>query len=663
MLTTRSRSQLFLENFIQDVCFFFFFLLFLCILRGAFLIVFKDTLATPTPTADILLTLWYGLRLSLKTVAAATLVPFLLGTVIQSIWPRWPAQKIRLYWGLFCGLGFSVLFHTRIPYFKEFHQVFSPFLFNTLHDDVSAIVQTSIDQYQAHYRVVMALAMAVVVGGLWVVALRQARRFSAPLLRLCKPGYLVAAICVLLIPLSVFLRFGGSFTFQHSIYWKNAARMNQHILNEAIVDDVQAIYRASRIYKKLRKNSFSVDENEVRAAAARLMGREAYTEDTLLPLLERRAPGLQGPKPDHIFVVIAETYMMWPLLEKYKQYPLADGMRRLLQRPDALLLPHFLPASNGTMFGVSSVILGIPELNLFTSNQPTAREPYETSLPYQLKQHGYKARFFYGGYPSWDDIGTFVQDQQMEGIFVTDFDGIQGVWGVPDREFLEGVSRKIGPEPSVDIILTSSNHPPFRVDTTREPDLPTVDDMEQLLPAQTTDRELTASRMWHFRYADHYLTQFIERMLAKYPNSLFIVTGDHADRWTIDASPSDYERMAVPFILIGPAVKNIRVSPQHVGSHMDVAATVLEAVLPAETPYYALGRNLFAKAQPSLPVGVAAYYYITPKELGQLATETTELLPGAAPLTEEERHQIRQHVKDIQKVAAWRVLKGLRLNE
>ena len=663
MTTTRSRSQLFLENFVQDVCFFVFFLLFLCVLRGAFLIVFKDTLSASTTTSDILLTMWYGLRISLKTVAAATLVPFLLGTVIQSAWPKWPAQKIRLYWGLFCCLGFSLLFQTRIPYFKEFNQAFNPFLFNTFHDDFYAIAKTAIDQYQAPARITMGLIMAVVTGGLWVIALRWARRGAQPLLRLRKPGYFVAAICLLLIPLAVFLRFGGSFTFQHSIFWKNAARMNQHILNEAIVDDVQAIYRASRIYKQLRKSSSTVDEKEVRAAAARLMGREEYTEDTLLPLLERRAPGIQAPKPDHIFVIIAETYMMWPLLDQYKQYPLADGMRRLLQRSDALLMDHFLPASNGTMFGISSIILGIPELNLFAADRPTAKEPYETSLPYQLKQQGYKVRFYKGGYPSWNNLGSFVQNQQIDGKFVTDFDGTKGVWGVSDREFLEGVRRFMGDEPSLEIIVTASNHPPFRVDMTREPDLPTVEDLEKLLPPQTADRDLTAFRMWHFVYADYYLTKFLEEMLAKYPNSLFVIMGDHADRWTIDPSPSDYERMAVPLILIGPAVKHLRTSAPLAGSHMDVAATVLETVLPKGTPYYALGRNIFAKNHPAIPVGVAAYYWITPQQLGRIGNPQTEVLPGGNPLTEDELENVRQRVQDIQKVAAWRVLKGINLNE
>ncbi|WP_428075666.1 sulfatase-like hydrolase/transferase, partial [Candidatus Avelusimicrobium luingense] len=139
--------------------------------------------------------------------------------------------------------------------------------------------------------------------------------------------------------------------------------------------------------------------------------------------------------------------------------------------------------------------------------------------------------------------------------------------------------------------MTSSNHPPYKVDMSREPDLPSVDALEKMLPAQTADKSLTADRMWHFAYADKYLAEFVEKMMAKYPNSLFIITGDHADRWTLDPSPSDYERVAVPLVLIGPSVAGKKLPAHAAAAHMDVAATTLELALPKGTSYYAFGQN------------------------------------------------------------------------
>lgn len=660
----RSRYRIFIQNLVQDALLWVFLLVVLSGFRAAFLGVFHNALLPHTPWQDIVLTLWYGLRISLKTAGACVLPCFVLGTLVQTWWVKWPGGLVRAVWAAVVLVGLSLLFQARIPYYHEFHNAFSPFVFNTFNDDVWAIVSTAIDQYQAVWRVLAGVVCGVVLLVVWGLLVK---RFTAPLVRpflaVNWRKTVVVLICLVLVPFAVFVRKGGSFTFNGSIYWKNAARMNQHVLNEAILDDVQALYKASRIYKKLKKSAAQVEAPQVRAAAARLLGQTEYSGEDLTKLLARTAPGADAEKPTHIFVIVAETYMMWPLLEKYETYPLARGLRRLLARPDALLVQHFLPASNGTMFGLTSVLLGIPELNLQAANRPTAQQPYETALSVQLRQQGYKTRFFYGGFSSWENVGLFMEHQQIdERFYAADFGGKGGVWGVPDREFLQGVAEKIDGTPSFNLILTSSNHPPYKVDMSREPDLPAVTDLENQLPAQTADKALTAARMWHFAYADKYLAEFVETLQAKYPNSLFVITGDHADRWTMTPTPSDYERIAVPLVLIGPQVQAVNKPTSTAGSHMDIAATVLEMVLPKDAPYYALGHNLLADTADTIPLGVSAYYWITPQEMGRVSENATELLPGQnIPLTPTQREEILRRAKDLQTVAAWRVLNGLPL--
>ncbi len=659
-----TRYSLFIRNVVQDALLFVFLLMVLSVFRGIFIWIFADTLIPGTSFNEIGLTLWYGLRLSLKTAGACVLPVFVCATLVQAGWTNWPAEKIRFGWACFVLLLLSLLFQTRIPYYQEFHHAFSPFIFNTFNDDVGAIVSTSIDQYHAVWRTLVGLGCTAVL----IILLRGCFSrltpwIAKPLWQVRRRSMVVTLFVCCLVPLFVFIRFGGSFTFNGSIYWKNAARLNQHLLNEAVLDDIQSLYKASRLYKKLRKSAVSVRAEDVRLAAARLMGQTHYTADTLRPLLERKAKQFLGKKPTHIFVIVAETYMMWPLLEEYQAYPIANGVRRLLTRPDSVLVKNFLPASNGTMFGVTSVLLGIPELNLQASNRPTALEPYETALSVQLRKQGYRTRFFYGGFPSWENIGPFMQHQQFDqSFYAADFGGQGGVWGVADREFLQGIEQKITKDPSLNFILTSSNHPPYKVNTEPENELPRIEQLESLLPAQTADKPLVAARMWHFAYADKYLAEFVEKMISKYPNSLFVITGDHADRWTLKNSPTDYERTAVPLILIAPSLRSKKVNPQYAASHMDVAATVLDLVLPPGTPYQALGTSIFTPAADKIPVGIAAYSWITPYELGRLNEEKAERLPQSdRSLSAQERQQVLQRVQDIQTVTAWRILKGVEL--
>ena len=663
MRMKKTRYILFVQNFVQDAGLLLFLLIVLSGFRAAFLWLFSDTLLPDTSVKDIILTFWYGLRISLKTAGAGVLPSFVFGTLLATAWPKWNGEKFRFYYACLAVTVLSVLFQTRIPYYQEFHSAFSPFMFNTFHDDVGAIVSTAIDQYSAVWRMFGAVVCAVV---LCYLVRRWLNLFwlkpNHRLLTARKPQWVIICICLFLVPFAVFVRYGGAFTFNSSMEWKNAARLNQHVLNEAVLDDIQALYRAHSMYKKIRKSVVDVRAEEVRAAAARLMGTSEYTADDLLPLFARKSAGYGTKKPQHIFVIVAETYMMWPLLDEFKAYPLASGLRKLLARPDAVLVKAFLPASNGTMFGLTSTMLGIPELNLHVEARSTTQQPYEIALPVQLQKAGYKTRFFYGGFSSWYNVGSFIDHQGFdESFYAANFLGQSNVWGVADRDFLQGVPALIGEEPSFNMLLTSSNHPPYRVDMGREEQLPSVGDFMRMLPANTADKELVASRMWHFAYADKYLTEFVENILAKYPNSLVVITGDHADRWTLTASPSDYERVAVPLVFIGPRVSKKMLPAKAAAAHMDVAASVLDIALPKNTLYYALGESVFHPAAEKIPLGISAYYWITAAEMGRLHENKTEVLDGAHPLSEQERAALLQRAQDIRTVAAWRVLKGISL--
>ena len=652
----KSRYQIFLENCAQDVFFYGFFLVFLSVLRVAFLAEFRGALLSTTTAADILGTLWYGLRISLKTVGAITLIPFVLGTLVQTVYRRWPARQIRLYWGLLCCVGFALLFQTRIAYYKEFQQAFSPFLFNTFHDDVRAIVQTAIDQYNAVARVGIALLIAAGNGALLWLGLKHAPKAAAPLLRVQKKGWVIAGIVVFILAFAPFARWGGSWGYRHSIYWKNAARMNQHLLNETIYDDVQALYRAHKLHTQLQQATRNLTAEDVRQAISRLTG-QPYTEDSLLPFFTQTANGPQVAKPSHIFLIVAETYMQWPLLEKYDFLPVTNGLKSLIARPDSIYFSTFLPAANGTMFGLTSVLLGLPELNLYTANQPTAQEPYETALSVQLKKLGYKTRFFYGGFASWENVSLFMPAQDVdESHYYADFGSKGGVWGVHDKELFAGVEKFVTQQPSFNVILTGTNHPPYTVNMHTEPTLTSAEKLRELLPENTPDKEMMVERLQHFEYADKYLTQFVQTMLAKYPDSLFIITGDHADRYTLTPNPSLYERLSVPLVILGKGINKQLAQQPLYGAHMDIAATVLNLVTPQGETYYALGQDLLQPHRPGLHMS----YFITDRILADLNSDGVELLPGQTekPADPEIEHAKAQ-LKDVQTVAAWRILHGV----
>ncbi len=652
-----NRYTLFINNLTQDFLLLGFFIFVLSIFRILFICLFKSNLTNGLFSYEVYLALWYGFRLSLKTSIALCVPTFIFCTLLNQIFSSYNFYRIRFFYGAFCIFVLSLLFQVRIPYYQEFNVAFSPFIFNTFNDDVVAITKTAISQYNAFWRIIL----AVIISGVFIFILKYWLKIytfiAVPFLKIKQKFIVVLSICILFIPFVIFMRFGGSFGYKNSIYWKNSARLKTALLNEAILDDIQALYKARKIYKGLKKNASKITADKVKQSMKILDNRADVNSETLLPFLNKKAQGILSEKPTHIFVIVGETYMLWPLLEKYDNLPIANGLKRLKQKYDNILLTKFLPASSGTMFGLTSVLLGLPEVNLTTASRPTAQKPYETALSVQLKKAGYTPHFFYGGFPSWEDVGYFISNQGFEeNYYYSSFQSNGAVWGVEDKKFFEGILDKISEEPSFNLILTSSNHPPYLIDMSKEP----VSKETDLAPflTQKTDKKLMLQKMQNFEYADYYLANFVERVLEKFPNSLFVITGDHADRWTLNSSPTLQERIGVPLFIIGKGL-NQKMLPKNIAaSHQDIAAVVLDLVLPKGSEYFALGKSIFDGQD----LAVGAYYWATSDFIGEINSDTYEKLNSNAPdLTSEDIKLIHNKVKAYHDIASWRILKGIDL--
>ncbi|WP_424244659.1 phosphoglycerol transferase MdoB-like AlkP superfamily enzyme [Elusimicrobium posterum] len=654
---TFPRWQAFYSNLQQDLKFFVFIWLLLFVFRVLFLFIFRENLAAGTPAKDIFLTLYYGGRISLKSAAAFTLVPFALSTLLQLVFPDFLKNKVRLYWGYGAILLLCALFQFRIPYFIEFGNAFDIFLFNTFNDDVKAIVDTAIIQYQAIPRTFAALISAFIIGFIYK------KYISLKTFKFTRPANKLTAISVAVLTLAFIVcfafltRFGGAFSYKNGIYWKNAARMDQHILNETIYDDIQAMYRARKTHKYLSKSQFeNITAAQTRAAIKDLTGKE-YTQGSLKPFFAKNAKGAKIPMPKHIFYIIGETYMLWPMLDEYAHLDIAPGMKKIAAKDNALFVKNFLPASNGTMASLTSIILGMPDMNLYPSFRPTAKEVYETSLPAQFKKLGYTTNFFYGGFHSWENVSSFTELQGFDNtLFYGSMNYPKNAWGIEDKYFFDEVEGNFtAQKPTFNLILTSSNHPPLTVKLTEQEVYNTAKD---LTPEMKND-ETVFTRLSHFEYADTEISDFINDMYEKYPDSIFIFTGDHAQRWHVNPNASVFEKTAVPFIIYGKGINKNMLSAQAAGSHIDIFPTIMELMAPKGFEYFSLGKSVN-------PDNTALHItnWLYKNTVGNTYDNEVSYIDQKGPkLSEQEVKAAAQRVKNIQAIAYWRVVNGDRLTE
>ncbi len=104
---------------------------------------------------------------------------------------------------------------------------------------------------------------------------------------------------------------------------------------------------------------------------------------------------------------------------------------------------------------------------------------------------------------------------------------------------------------------------------------------------------MTMRQLGHIWYSDWAIGNFVKNIEKRYPESLFIFTGDHYGRRFINAHPTLYERSAVPLILYGqnfiePQLNKISTP----GSHIDITPTLVSLIAPYKFEYQSFGNPL-----------------------------------------------------------------------
>jgi hypothetical protein len=280
----------------------------------------------------------------------------------------------------------STLYQASFPYYEEFHVGFNQFVFNTFKDDVGALISTFIKQYQLGLRLLGAVALAAIFVGV-LKRILHTRTYTLPVVssKVIKYGQRIA-VCIVLALFAVFVRFGGAFSYAHSLHWENCSLTHDDFLNEAILDDVQAMYRGYSIYKRINDGVLAgVHKDKIAAYAAQTANNPGMKE--IDAALVKTADGAKIPKPNHIFIIIGESYAQWPTLEKYSRLHLADGLRNIMDQPNAVYTRNFLPNGAFTPMAVTGVAAGLSDVNVYPNFQAESyRAPYAAALAPQLKK-------------------------------------------------------------------------------------------------------------------------------------------------------------------------------------------------------------------------------------------------------------------------------------
>ena len=537
--------------------------------------------------------------------------------------PKWPSLRIKQVLYSIATVLLTFLFLGRIPFYKIFNSSYNAMLINGKNDDISAIVNTAINEYNALMYIVGAVVLSAALCYFLVRFLGWGAKkysdyvgndfsgsdqLSASEQVSCPTWYpktkktqwmtgigLTVAIAVL----GLFFRFGGAFSYTNSINWESAARLSSNLLNENILDDVQALYRVKSIAKRTAEleviNLTPQELNEkITAVGGKPNGTNFDGSFTRTITTERLAE-----QPQSINIVLGESYGLWPFLSEYNEpgaYLVEQG-RKYAASPQAMSTQLALAQGTGTMPAINGLLTGMPDTGLYPNYEGESfKQPYGLGIGPVMKKLGYKTVFWYGGFSTWQNVKNFALSQGFDEFHdASEMPSEDGnAWGVGDKDLFKAISAYMDQhrgEKILNVIMTTSNHPPYSINVAKEGF--DASKVKGHVPDSISDDEKQLNEMGHIWYADHVMGNFIGNEEKADPSVLFVITGDHSERFNFAREVGPNVASTIPIIFYGRGIHKDWLAPNAFGMSIQIIPTLAELVGRTGQTYEAMVPSLF----------------------------------------------------------------------
>jgi len=499
-----------------------------------------------------------------------------------------------------------LLFGTDLVFFSVYGDQFNQMIFGIAYDDTTAILITIWKEY--HPLLFLAMALPLIFGNLWLV--KRWLAYTPPLFSWGSNAKSFAPRLGLGFMVFLFMTAAvrGGTLWGEPIRLKHAFVVDDLFLNRSVVNPFTALRYTLKAKLQLEKGaalaSFwpSKKIDDALNFEREQRGEAPANSNNMDLALSTVAQGHAGSKPRHIFMMLMESHSGWTVMPAYRDIGLSPKFSELAEH--GIYFPNFLPAGSGTIGSMSALLTGMPDAGLNINYEHSSQQSYPSALAANMKRLGYKTRFFYGGYLSWQRLDTFAHNQGFDEVYGggnMSAGHHTNEWGVDDKYLYDFVLKTVDDDtPSFNFILSTSNHPPYDLD------LDALGFPVKALPAELhPTKSDTLKVLGHLWYADQQAGRFVHRAEKKLKQPLFAITGDHTARLQINFPGNNVvEHTAVPFILYGPKVlPESGVMKKTAGAHMDVPATLIELAADKGYRYTHYGENLLSKQSPSYGFG------------------------------------------------------------
>lgn len=352
------------------------------------------------------------------------------------------------------------------------------------------------------------------------------------------------------------------------LYWAPYAPSRDREVNEVAQNGMFSMVKAFLTNDSQYDGQYAgMDEAE---AIRLLRGVVSQDNTTLLtPATERsllrHVYNGQTPKKLNVVLVINESFGSTYIdsLDNRRGESISPNIDRLAK--DGLLFTNVYATGDRTVRGLEALLTSFAPIPGISTARRNGSEGMN-SMPYLLRQFGYKSAFLYAGDGRFDNMGHFWETIGFDNVWdERDFaeKGFKTVWGYADEHLYKEASNRLDQmtkdgQPAFLAMLTVSNHRPYTYPEGR-------------ISKNPNDKNRTNAAT----YADWAFGDFVDSARGKswFDNTVFIFVGDHGPKVNGSAHvPVDGFR--VPLLFYAP--KHIAAARNGtLGSSLDMAPTLM----------------------------------------------------------------------------------------
>ena len=588
---------------------------------------------------------WWGM-LTHTYVYLASLVLVTLPSTFFASYYAW-GDTVRLVLGLFYAILLYTAFAGKMIFYYHFHDIYNGTLWLGQKAEKNNLLDIFFHQNHGGWILAGYVPYLALCYGAWqwllglpslvwpdLSAWPLAARWGVQML-----------VFLLSVALYYFIRYRCSFDHRNEPEWDEIPPIVKAdaFMSKATVDDLVALLE---VWHNPPDGLMKHTDAEDTAALHQIMTpmqQARWQGGNPAEAFVRTAQGARITPPRHIFLIVGESYSQMPFDDIYQDYHLVDKARALRAEPHTAVLNNFLPAGMVSRPAIVSLMSGIYDARLQLNEQE--RFWYgnlPVSLPRQLARLGYRSIYWYGGGATNGSFDKYAPGMGFERVMsATNFcpaDAPRTWVGVYDHIFLREAARLIremGTEqPTFHFVYTTSNHGPYTIPL--EAMQFDADAVMPDIPEEVRHDKARAMQLGTHWYTDQAIGRFIEEMRTAYPDSLFIVTGDHSH---MPIQPRDTlarqditlrEQFCTSFMLLHPEIDQSLLAGNTIGCHMNIAPTLFELIAPQGFAYYAY----FQPLTEHIDHVVTPYHWLDREAIGpadkplyQALTVTGEPLP------------------------------------